>query len=163
MLRGIVSGIVDAEHDGDVLILRGRGDDDFLDRSAQMFRGILRVGETAGGFDDDLDAERTPVEFGRILDGEDLDLPVADDDGIAVDFDILVEVAEDGIVLRQMGEGFGVGEVVDGDEFDLGVVERCANHVAADTAKTVDAYFDRHEVGCVSLRIRSYGDVKKSG
>ena len=43
-----------------------------------------------------------------------------------------------------MSEGLRVGEIVDCDEFDVGIVERGAHYVAPDTSKTVNAYFDSH-------------------
>jgi hypothetical protein len=42
--------------------------------------GVLGVGELAGGFDDDLRADRSPVELGRVLGGENFDLLAADGD-----------------------------------------------------------------------------------
>ena len=62
----------------------GRRDDDLLHRAAQVLGGILGIGEPAGGFDHDLRADRTPVELGGILHGEDLDLLAADGNGIGV-------------------------------------------------------------------------------
>ena len=62
VLGGIVGGIVHAEHDGDVFVLRRSGDDDLLHRTAQVLGGILGIGEAAGGFDDDLRADAGPIE-----------------------------------------------------------------------------------------------------
>jgi hypothetical protein len=57
VLGGDVLVVVDAEDDGEVLVL-GRGrDDDLLDGGAEVRLGLLRVGEEAGGFDDDLRAD----------------------------------------------------------------------------------------------------------
>ena len=43
-----------------------------------------------------------------------------------------------------MGERFRIGEIVHSDEFDLGIMQGGANHIAANTAEAVDAYFDGH-------------------
>src|ERR1700690_596591 len=43
-----------------------------------------------------------------------------------------------------MGEGLGIGEIVDGNELDVGIVERSSHYVAADASKTVDANFNCH-------------------
>ena len=57
---------------------------------------------------------------------------------------MVVEVAEDGVVLEQMREGLGIGDVVDGYELDIFVIQRRAHDVASDAAEAVDAYLDGH-------------------
>ena len=109
-----------------------------------MLGGVLLVGEPAGGFHHDLHAERAPVELGRILHGENLDALSADDDRIAIHLHLFVELAEDGIVLQQVRQRLGVGEIVGGDKFDVGMMQAGADHIAADAAEAVDAYFDGH-------------------
>ena len=37
-----------------------------------------------------------------------------------------------------------VGQIVHGDEFDVRIAERSANHIASDTAEAVDSYFHCH-------------------
>ena len=63
VLGRIVHVVVHAQHDGDVFVLRRRGDDDLFHRAAQVLAGVLGVGEPAGGFDHDLRAHRIPVEL----------------------------------------------------------------------------------------------------
>jgi hypothetical protein len=101
--------------------------------------GLFGVGEEAGGFDDDLRADGGPVELGRVALGEDLELLAVDDDGVLGGGDLVLEVAEDGVVLEQVGEGRRGGEVVDGDEFDVRVADCGAEDVASDAAEAVDA------------------------
>jgi hypothetical protein len=43
-----------------------------------------------------------------------------------------------------MSEGLRISEVVDRNELDIGVVERCAQDIAPDAPKPVNAYFDCH-------------------
>ena len=62
----VVLAFVDAEHQGDVFVGGGGGDDDFLHGRAEMDLGLFGVGEDAGGFDDDLRAYRGPVELGGV-------------------------------------------------------------------------------------------------
>jgi hypothetical protein len=45
-----------------------------------------------------------------------------------------------------MGQRLGVGEVVDGHDIERRIAERGPKDVAADAAKTVDAYFDCHDI-----------------
>ena len=43
-----------------------------------------------------------------------------------------------------MGQGFGVGEIVNGNEFDIFVIERSAKNVSPDASESVDSYFNCH-------------------
>src|SRR5436305_14960105 len=45
---GIVLVFIHAQHNGDVFVFGGSGDDDLLDRAAQVLFGLLRVSEFAG-------------------------------------------------------------------------------------------------------------------
>ena len=121
---------------------------------------LVGVGEEAGGFDDDLGADGGPVELGGVALGEDLDGLAVDGDGVSPCGDVVLEVAEDGVVLEQVGEGGGGGEVVDGDEFDVGIAERGAEDIASDAAEAVDANLDCHvrafslwRLCCESVRV----------
>ena len=65
-LAAIVLVLIDAQHDGDVFVGGRSGDDDLLDGRAQVSLGLGAVGEVAGGLDDDLRADRSPVQLGGI-------------------------------------------------------------------------------------------------
>ena len=146
---GVVLIVVDAEDDGDVLIGGRGGDDDLLDGAAEVGFGFFRVGEEAGGFDDDLGADGGPVELGRVALGENFDLLAVDGDEVGAVGDLVWQVAEDGVVLEQVGQGGGGGEVVYGYEFDVWVAESAAEDVASDAAEAVDAYlYCCHDFGC---------------
>ena len=81
--------------------------------------------------------------------GEDFDLLAVDGDEVGAVGDLLLEVAEDGVVLEQVGQGGGGGEVVDGDEFDVWVADSAAEDVASDAAEAVNAYlYCCHDFGC---------------
>ena len=54
------------------------------------------------------------------------------------------QIAEDRIVLEQMGERLCVGDVVHRNKLNIFVVERGAHNVASDAAETVDTYLDGH-------------------
>ena len=116
----------------------------FFTVRAEVGLGLVGVGEEAGGLDDDLRADGGPVELGGVALGEDLDGLAVDDDGVFGRGDFVLQVAEDGVVLEQVGERGGGGEVVDGDEFDVRVAERGAENVASDAAEAVDANLDCH-------------------
>jgi hypothetical protein len=43
-----------------------------------------------------------------------------------------------------MGESFGIGEIVNGDELDSGIIQSCADKAAANAAEAVNSYFHGH-------------------
>ena len=110
-----------------------------------MGLGLFGVGEEAGGFDDDLGADGGPVKLGGVAFGEDFNFLAVDGEVVGSVGDLVGQVAEDGVVLEQVGEGGGGGEVVDGDEFDVGVAKRGAEDVASDAAEAVDSYLNCHK------------------
>src|SRR5437764_7552883 len=65
---------------------------------------------------------------------------------IAVGGDIAFEVAEDGVVLEEVGQGLGIGDVVDRDDLEIGSTTRGTVDIAPDAAKPVDANLYRHDV-----------------
>ena len=67
--------MVDAHHDGDVLVRGRRGDDDLLGAAVDVRLGLGGVGEEAGGLDDDVGAEVAPAQVGGVALGEDRDRP----------------------------------------------------------------------------------------
>jgi hypothetical protein len=52
-----------------------------------------------------------------------------------------------------VGESRGVGEVIHGDEFDLGIVQSGADDIPANAAEAVDTNFHGHVTDWFSLRI----------
>ena len=142
VLRRVILVLVDAEDDRNVLVGGGGRDDDLLDGRAEVSLGLFRVGKETGGFDHDLGAYAGPIELGRIALSENFDLLAVDGDEVGAVGDLLLEIAEDGVVLEKVGQGGGGGEVVDGDEFDVWVADRGAKHVASNAAEAVDAYLD---------------------
>src|SRR6266852_3089718 len=119
VLRRIVGLVVHAEDKGGIRTVGGRGDDDFLHRCAKMFLRVGSLGEKTGGFHDDIRADRGPVNLSRIFRLENLE------------------------ALPFHGDG-GIGDVIDGDELNVLVVERSAHDVASDAAKAVDADLNGH-------------------
>ena len=153
MFGGIVGGFVDAHHNGDIFIFGWRGDDNFLHRAAQVLAGVHCIGKAAGGFHHHLRAHRFPIQLGRIFFGEDADLLAINADGISLSLDLVMQVAEDGIVFKKMGQGLGVGEIVDRHKIELAHAQRGAQDIAPDAAKPVDAYFDCHSTSESKLRL----------
>src|SRR5208283_1872704 len=57
---------------------------------------------------------------------------------------IRTKIAENRVVLEKVGQGGRAGEIVYGDDIDVRIVEGCAEYIAANTAKTIDANFNCH-------------------
>src|SRR5437879_13316337 len=80
-------------------ICRG-GDDHFFHGSAEMLFGVNAFGEEAGGFDDDIGSDRSPIDFGGILGLDDFEALVLAGDGIFVMRLFVRMITVDGIVLQ---------------------------------------------------------------
>src|SRR5690606_5130098 len=99
------------------------------------------IGEESGRLDDDVGTDRLPVELGRVALLERHDLLVADVDGALVVRHVRVETTQDRVVLEQRGQRGVVGQIVDGDDLDIGAGgTHGAEEVAADPAESVDTY-----------------------
>lgn len=152
VLAAVVLVVVDAQHDGDVLVAGRRGDDDLLGAGVQVTLRLGACGEDAGRLDDDVNAQVAPGKGRRtLLDLERLDLVIADDDRvIALQADVIGQPAQDGVELQQVGQGGVIGQVVDRDDLDVSVDPlsllrvQCPKEVPADPAKPVYAYPDSH-------------------
>src|SRR6266700_2068498 len=150
---GIVFGVVDAHHDGDVLALGRRGDDHLAGARLEVQGGAVAVGEAAGRLDHDVDAQVPPAELRRVTLGRGADRLAVHADRGFVEAHLAVEYTEGGVVLQQVRDGAVVGQVVDGHDLDValaaaGSVACGAVEVAADAAEAVDAYSDGHAPSC---------------
>src|SRR4029077_19450050 len=144
VLGGVVGLIVHAEDEGGIGAVGGSGDDNFFHGRAQMLLGIGAFGEEAGGFDDDVRADGGPIDFGGILHFENFEAAAIDGDGVFSIRDVVRQIAEDGVVLQEVRERLRVGDVVDGNELNVLVVDRGAHDVATDAAEAVNAGLDGH-------------------
>src|SRR5271169_159084 len=144
MFRGIVGLVVDAENERSVRALGWGGDDDFFDRAPEMLCCLGAIGEETGGFNHDIRSDAGPINFDGIFYLENLERLAFDGDRVVRMRDVVGEITENGVVLEQMREGLGVGNVVDRDELDVFVIERGAHDVASDAAEAVDANLDGH-------------------
>ena len=145
-LRAVVEVVVHAHDDRDVVVGGGRGDDDLLGATGvDVLARVGGLGEEAGGLDDDVDAEVAPRQGARVALGEHLHRVAGDLDALAVGGDVLLEDAQDAVVLQQVGERLGAGQVVDRHDLDVLAAGRDRPpEVAADATESVDAYPDRH-------------------
>src|SRR2546427_11506722 len=84
------------------------------------------------------------MNLGRGLYLANLEPLAFDGDRIVGGGEIVREIAEDGSVLQKGRESLCIGNVVDGDELNVLVVERGAHDGANDAAEGVDTNLDGH-------------------
>ena len=112
-----------------------------------MLGRALLVGEASGALQDQLDAELLPGKLLGFFDRRDLDLLTVDFERIALCVDRPRKAAVHRVVLEQVRQRLGVGDVVDADKLDLGLFRHRggAQHVAPDAPEPVDPYPNRHD------------------
>ena len=116
----------------------------FFTVPANVFARVGALGKKAGGFDNDLCAHRSPIEFGGILHAENFEGFAVYGNRIVRVRDLVRKIAENRIVFQQVRQRLGIRDVVDGHNLDGRVAERGAKNIAADAAKPVDTDFDGH-------------------
>ncbi len=112
-----------------------------------MGGGLVARGEDARAFHRDVDVEIFPRQRGWILDGQNLELLLADADRVSIDADLMREAAMHAVEAQQMGVGLDRAEIVDGHDVDVlaAGLEDGAHDVAADAAKAIDGNSNSHE------------------
>ena len=73
-----------------------------------------------------------------------MDFFPVDTDEVGTVGDVVLQVAKDRVVFEQVGKRFRVGEVIDCNKFEVLIIDRGPQYVAADAAKAVDADLDCH-------------------
>src|SRR5664279_2391687 len=114
-----------------------------------MLLSLVGVGKTTGGLDYNLGSDGFPGQGGWIFFFENLDDLAVDGNAIGTGRDRILQVSQNRVVLQQVGEGLGVGEIVDGDEVKILVRECGAQYVASYASKSINANFNGH---CSSKR-----------
>ena len=138
--------VVHAQDDRGVQLVLGRGaQDDAPGAGVDVLLELLLAGEEAGGLQGDLAAEGLPRQVGRVLLGGDRDLLAVDDEGLVGGLDRAVELLVDAVVLQQVGQVLGIGQVVDRDDLELlRLLGQDAEDEAADAAEAIDTDADSH-------------------
>ncbi len=95
--------------------------------------------------DDDVHTEVAPREPLRVPLGKNLDDPAVHRDTVSTGNNCPGETPEDAVVLEQVGQHLRGGDVVDGDDLEIGgTLSRGAQHVSPDAAEAVDTNSDSH-------------------
>jgi hypothetical protein len=140
MLFWVVAAVVNAEYDRDVFTGGRCGDDDFLCApTVDVDASLLGVGEEAGGFDDDVDAEIAPRKSSRIAFAK-------DPNALAVDLErtFLRRYVPDvrpivAVVFEEMRALPRVDQIVDRRNLDLRVAfDDRLGEVSSNSAEAVD-------------------------
>ena len=106
VLRRIVSFIVYAQDNRDVLTLGRRRNDDLLYRSLHVLLSVVGTCKTPRRFDHHLRAQARPVDLGRIFNRENSDLLVVYMDAVAFCPNMVMQLAKNGIILEEMANVF---------------------------------------------------------
>ena len=114
---GIVGSLVDAENDGDVLVLCRRGDHDLFGSRLDMGFGVVRICEEAGRLDDDIDATVTSRgSCGCFSAKTAISLPLTV--SLVARRDLRVVATIGRVVGEKRRQGLGRRQVIDGDDLE---------------------------------------------
>ena len=141
MRRRVVAVLVDAEDDRDVLVLRGRADDDLLGAGGRYARLAFSASVKMPVHSSTMSTPRSPQ--GRFAGSFSARILISRP-SMMIDESSAVDVARIGavgrVVLEQQGVHLRVDEVVDGDDLDVGgPLDEGLERLAADATEAVDA------------------------
>ena len=143
--------LVDRVDDGLQVVASRSRDNDLLSASSDVSHALLFAGVEAGALQNNVNADLAPRAILSVLNGVDLDLLAIDDDGILGSFDgvlVLTDLAQEralsGVVLEQVSQHLGAGQVIDGNNFVALSLKHLTESQTADTAKTIDSNFNSH-------------------
>ena len=143
--------LVDRVDDGLQVVAGRSGDNDLLSASSDVSHALLFAGVEAGALQNNVNANLAPRAILSVLNGVDLDFLAIDDDRILGSFDgvlVLTDLAQErtlsGVVLEQVSQHLGAGQVIDGNNFVALSLKHLTESQTADTAKTIDSNFNSH-------------------
>ena len=163
-VAGLQHVVVDVVNDGGQIVAGRRGDNDLLGAGVDVSLGLGLGGVEAGALEHDVNVQGFPGQVGRLGLGVDGDfLAVHGDgagnlhglavffehglfgfDGVLVFADHAAVTLLSGVILEQMSQHRGAGQVVDGNDLIPGSVEHLTESETADASKTVDSNFYSH-------------------
>ena len=150
----ILSGqglLIDGVDNGLQVVACGSRDDDLLGASLDVSHALLLAGVEAGALQNDIDVQLAPGSVLCVLNSVDLDLLAVHDDGVLGSLDgvlALTDLAAEGtlsgIVLQQVSQHLGAGQVVDSDDLVTLSIKHLTESQTANTTKTIDSNSNSH-------------------
>ena len=97
------------------------------------------------GFNHHIGTDVGPLQVGWVALLGEANLFAVNDERAVLHRHLAFEASVHAVVLQHVRQVIGFEQVVDTHDFDVGeVLHRSTKHHAADTAESVDTYFDRH-------------------
>ena len=139
-------GVVHVVDDGGQILAGRSGDDDLAGTGVDVGLALFLGGVEAGALQNDVHLQLAPGAIGGVLLGVDADLLAVHDDGVLGGLDLVVAgvVALGGVILQQVGQHLGGGQVVDGDDLIALSAEHLTESQTANAAKTINSNFNSH-------------------
>ena len=150
MLSSLGQGVVvDVIYDGGQVVAGRSGDNDLLGAGIDVSLSLSLGGVETGALQDDVNTQLAPGQLGSVGLGVDGDLLAVDNDVVLTGLNSVGAEGSGisalrGIVLQQMSQHLGRGQVVDCDNLEALSAEHLTESQTADTAKTIDSNFNRH-------------------
>ena len=140
--------MVDIVDDSRQVITRRRGNDNLLCAGIDVSLSLSLGGVETGTFQNNIDTQLAPGQLSGVDLGINRDFFTINGNGAVTPVDIVSLgniIALRGIVLQQVSQHLGCGEVIDSDDF----ITVCSEHLpeceTTDTTKTIDCNFYRHK------------------
>ena len=150
----ILSGqglLVDGEDDGLQVVACGSRDNDLLCASLDVSHALLLAGVEAGALQNDVNVQLAPRSILCVLNSVDLDLLAVNNDGILGGLDSMLALADlaaeralSSIVLQQVSQHLGAGQVVDCDDLVTLSIKHLTESQTANTTETIDSNSNSH-------------------
>jgi hypothetical protein len=119
-------------------ISRGGRDDDLLGTTLDMSTGSINGGEDTGGFDNVVGIDLTPSDLGRIALTKDFNGVTVNVELTILGLNFTLEATVNRVILEHIDHIFQRNErIVDGNNLNIGVGERCTKDNTTNTTKTL--------------------------
>src|SRR5690242_7456961 len=138
MLAWFVGVLIDAQTKRDISALRRSTDNHFARPCAQMHRSFVARREEPGRLDHNLNTELLPWQLRRVALGEYSKRVAVEHNLITLGLNGMRQHAMHRVILEKMGEGGGIGDVVDGNYLQILLMQRRPKEHAANAAKAVN-------------------------
>src|SRR5690606_15283111 len=117
VVPGAYDVLVDPQdHHFDVLLQGGHTEDDLFGPIGQVVLQLFPGLELSGGLDHQVHVQGLPVQVFGVPVVQDGDFPSTDHNGVPLGLAMAAKGAVDAVVFEQVGQGPGIGQVVDGHD-----------------------------------------------